>query len=138
MDPRRQALAALATRADQKFAGVVGYSDLTDRQRLRLFAALLRAKRRFDLRETVKAIPKDTAAAALLDNVRQSISKVAEFGETALGVPDPRGGNGEARPATPQGAKALRMLKDGGERWAHQQTKAGGNFRQRSSRHGRP
>jgi hypothetical protein len=124
-----EALAALAARADQDFSEVAGYSDLTDCRRLRLFAALLRTKRHFDFRETVKAIPKDTAAAALLDNVRQSISKVAEFGETALGLPETKGSKGsKAKPATPQGAKALRMLDAGGERWARQQNKAGGKL----------
>jgi hypothetical protein len=126
---RNEALTALAARADRDFSGVAGYSGLTAFRKLRLFADLLEAKRHFEFRSGARETPKDSAAAALLDNVRQSISKVAEFGETALGLPETKGSNGaKAKPATPQGAKALRMLEAGGERWARQQIKAGGKL----------
>jgi hypothetical protein len=121
-----EALAALAARADQEFAGIAGYVDLTDSRKLRLFAALLAAKRHFDIRETVKAIPKDTAAIALLDNVAQSIIHTAKFGETVLDVPETE--QSPARPASPRGSKALRKLQEAGERWASQQRKAGNDL----------
>jgi hypothetical protein len=114
---RDEALLALVARADQEFADVAGYSDLTDSRRLRLFAALLAAQRRYELRASFQKIPKDSAAMALLDNVRQSIAMVSKFGETALGVRHPTKDEWIKEP-TRQGAKALSMLEAGAERWA--------------------
>jgi len=121
---RNEALAELAARADQEFAGVARYSDLTDVRRQQLFKALLDAKRHFDSRENIKATPKDSASIALLAKVEKSIKRVAEFGDNALKTPDVL--CGPTRPATPQGHKAFRLLEEAGEQWARQHREAGG------------
>jgi hypothetical protein len=123
---RNEALAELVPRADQEFAGVAGYSDLTDVRRQQLFKALLDAKRHFDSRKNIKATPKDSASIALLAKVEKSIKMVAEFGDNALKTPDVL--CGPSRPATPQGHKASRLLEEAGEQWARQHREAGGEL----------
>ena len=121
-EPLRQ----LAERADRDFSAIAGYAHLTRYRKLRLFAELLRAKRHFESREMIKAIPKNSAATALLDNVAQSIGKIAKFGDVALGTPETE--RDKARPATAQGAKAFRLLEEAGEHWAQLKCKAGANL----------
>jgi hypothetical protein len=121
---RDKALIALAARADQEFADVAGYSDLTDDRRQELLGALLNAKKHFDFRERARAISKDSAAIALLNKVVQSIDLTAKFGETVLGAP-PKTKDDTGKPPSAQGIKARRFLDEAGERWAQSQLKAG-------------
>jgi hypothetical protein len=120
-----EALAALAARADQDFADVAGYSDLTDCRRLRLFAGLLRAKHHFDFRETVKAIPKDTAAVSLLNDVSHSVRRTADFADLILDSLETDQEGAPVRRANALGEKAGRLLDEAGERWARMQIEAG-------------
>lgn len=121
-----ETLAVLAAKADQDFEGIAGYSDLTDGRRQQLFKDLLEAKRHFDSREMIKAIPKDSAAIALLAKVAKSIRRAAEFGDIALETSEVV--CGPSRPATPQGNKAFRLLEEAGEQWARQHCEVGGEL----------
>jgi hypothetical protein len=123
---RNEALAALVARAPVDFAGVARYTELSEGQRLQLFRALLDAKRHFDIRQNIKATPKDSASTTLLAKVEKSIKRVAEFGDDALKTPDVL--CGPTRPATPQGHKAFRLLEEAGEQWARQLREAGGEL----------
>jgi hypothetical protein len=91
---------AVVARIDQDFAAVAGYAELTLYRKARLIEELLRAKRRFDLREEASAIPIDTAAKREIETIRQSVGRIAGF--------DTNG---------PLGAKALRLLASAGDQW---------------------
>jgi hypothetical protein len=103
----------LVARADQDFADVAGYADLTKGQRLQLFRALLAAKQHFEFRKSIKAIAKDTAAVSLLREYENSIHRVADLADLVL------------IDSAALGEKARRLLDEAGERRARTQIKAG-------------